>query len=139
MTANEERRPAGNRTALDNPNSKFNNNHRQAEEQSQPSSLRGGLEIVLSYIRRGWATVPVPLREKAPRIRGWTKLRITEAEAPSYFAGPGNIGVILGEASGGLVDIDLDCSEAINFRTQVSSTNRSDFRAAQQTAVTLAV
>jgi hypothetical protein len=113
MTPEGERRPAGNRAALDNPNSKFHNNHRQAEEQSQPSSLRGGLEIVLSYIRRGWATVPIPLGEKAPRIRAWTKLRITEAEAPSYFVGPGNIGIILGEASGGLTDIDLDCTEAI--------------------------
>jgi AAA domain/Bifunctional DNA primase/polymerase, N-terminal len=34
--------------------------------------------------------------------------------APTYFNGaPQNIGVILGAASGGLCDLDLDCSEAI--------------------------
>jgi AAA domain/Bifunctional DNA primase/polymerase, N-terminal len=84
-----------------------------APEQAQQSGPTSRLEIALAYIKRGWALVPIPFREKAPRIRGWTKLRITEA--PSYFDGPGNIGVILGEASGGLVDIDLDCSEAVEL------------------------
>jgi len=48
------------------------------------------------------------------RLKNWQKLRITEAEAPSYFNGaPQNVGIILGEASHGLTDIDLDCAEAV--------------------------
>ncbi len=40
-------------------------------------------------------------------------MRISVDTAPRYFNGePQNIGVILGEASGGLCDIDLDCIEA---------------------------
>ena len=63
-----------------------------APEQAQQSGPTSRLKIALAYIKRGWALVPIPLGEKAPRIRGWTKLRITEGEAPSYFDGPGNIG-----------------------------------------------
>jgi len=38
---------------------------------------------------------------------------VTEAELPNHFNGKEqNIGVILGEASGNLVDVDIDCAEA---------------------------
>ena len=114
MTANEERRPGGNRAALDSPQSNNGNNTRPPEPSQLPSTQTRP-EIARSYIRRGWATVPIDLRDKAPRMPGWPKLRITEAQSDHYFAGPGNIGVILGEASDGLVDIDLDCSEAIDL------------------------
>jgi hypothetical protein len=74
------------------------------------------LDTARFYIRRGRAVVPVPHRAKAPVIKGWLDLRITEADAPRYFNGaPQNIGVILGPPSGGLVDADLDCSEALRL------------------------
>ena len=58
--------------------------------------------------------MPVPYRQKGPVIKDWPALRLTEQTAPKYFAnGPVNIGVILGAASGGLADIDLDCAEAL--------------------------
>jgi putative DNA primase/helicase len=48
--------------------------------------------------------------------KGWQNLRIGEADAPRYFNGaPQNVGVILGEASGDLVDADLDCPEAVDL------------------------
>jgi hypothetical protein len=66
------------------------------------------------YIRRGLAPIPIPHGEKAPRTRGWTKLRITEEEVPRYFNGAEqNIGILLGEPSGNLVDVDLDCAETV--------------------------
>jgi hypothetical protein len=41
-------------------------------------------------------------------------LRITKSGATQYFPGaPQNIGVLLGPASGGLTDVDLDCPEAM--------------------------
>lgn len=70
----------------------------------------------LELIRRGFAVVPIPSRSKAPTLRGWPNLRITEEAALSYFAdADGNIGIICGGASAGLVDADLDCTEALSI------------------------
>jgi Bifunctional DNA primase/polymerase, N-terminal len=72
------------------------------------------LETALEYIRRGWSPVPVPYKSKAPLDKGWPAKVVTEENAPQHFNGTAqNIGVRLGELSGGLADIDLDCAEAI--------------------------
>ncbi len=72
------------------------------------------LEIARGYIERDWSPVPVPFKQKKPVITGWQNLRITEADASRYFDGaPQNVGIILGEASAGLSDVDLDCAEAV--------------------------
>ena len=73
-------------------------------------------EAAKTYIQRGWYPVPVPYMQKGSLVDGWPDLRLTLDEVPRYFkAGPQNIGVILGEPSGGLVDIDLDVPEAIKL------------------------
>jgi hypothetical protein len=71
------------------------------------------------YLRRGIYTVPVKLHDKKPwdfqrnQLRErWEQLRITDADIDGLFPAEGNIGVLLGEPSGGLVDVDLDCPEA---------------------------
>jgi Bifunctional DNA primase/polymerase, N-terminal/Primase C terminal 2 (PriCT-2)/Family of unknown function (DUF5906) len=74
------------------------------------------LPVVLSYIRKGWRVVPIPRGSKAPKINRWQLLQITEAEAPRYFDHACNIGVIL---DNGLVDGDLDCSEAIDLAPEI--------------------
>ncbi len=72
------------------------------------------LARALEYIKCGWAPIPIPHKAKAPNIPGWPKLRITTETAPSHFSGgPQNIGVLLGEPSGGLTDVDLDAPEAV--------------------------
>ena len=73
------------------------------------------LDFALLYLRRGWSVIPIPKREKRPRLKGWQKLRLIEADARRYFSGEGNLGINLGSASGGLADIDLDCPEASWF------------------------
>jgi hypothetical protein len=71
------------------------------------------LDAALGYVGRGWAVIPIPLAQKAPRLTNWQELRITRANLPKYFNGrPANIGVLLGEPSAGLIDIDLDAPEA---------------------------
>ena len=65
------------------------------------------------YLKKGWYSVPVPAKTKGPKISGWQKLRITDKEIPEYFKTGGNIGIITGDASGGLCDIDLDCAESV--------------------------
>jgi len=72
------------------------------------------LDVALSFIARGWNPVPIPHRMKGPRGDGWQNRRIDAETAPRFFNGaPSNVGVQLGEASGGLTDVDLDCAEAI--------------------------
>ena len=74
------------------------------------------LDIALAYIAQGFAPVPIAYREKKPlpSLREWQTLRIGAEDATRYFNGADqNIGVILGEASRGLVDVDLDCDEAV--------------------------
>jgi hypothetical protein len=73
-------------------------------------------EIARSYFQRGWMPLPVPFRSKNPGFRGWQNFTVTEDYLTHHFNGqPQNIGVLLGEASGNLVDIDLDCAEAISL------------------------
>ena len=61
-----------------------------------------------TYIARGWAVVPIPPRSKAPVLPAWQKLRLTAEEVPQHFSPGANIGVLLGEPSGWLIDVDLD-------------------------------
>ena len=68
------------------------------------------------YVSRGWAVVRIPYKKKAPRERDWQRKAITTpAAAEQYFRGPMNIGVLVGPASGGPMDVDLDCGEAIEL------------------------
>lgn len=64
-------------------------------------------------LRRGFAVIPLPPREKGPKVRGWPSLRIGEAELDRHFARDANVGILLGEASGWVVDVDLDHELAV--------------------------
>ncbi len=70
------------------------------------------LDAARTYLRRGYMPVPIPAGQKGPRLKGWQRLRLAEDDLPAHFKGRGNIGLLLGEPSGGLVDVDLDCPEA---------------------------
>jgi len=77
------------------------------------------IAIARSYIGRGWSPVPIPHRAKAPVLEAWGRLRLNDDTASGHFNGaPKNIGVILGNASNGLVDIDLDSPEALYLASQ---------------------
>ncbi len=71
------------------------------------------LDAARWYLARGYAPIPVPAGTKVPVHKGWTDLRLAESDLPQHFNGTGNIGVLLGEPSGWLVDVDLDCEEAV--------------------------
>ena len=68
-----------------------------------------------AYIAHGWSPVPVPKDSKGADLSCWQKLRVREGQVDSYFDDKANIGLILGEASGELVDVDLDCPEAVEL------------------------
>ena len=45
----------------------------------------------------------------------WSSYRLRRADITAVFADGCNAGVLLGEASRGLVDVDLDCPEAVRW------------------------
>lgn len=70
-------------------------------------------EAARAYLQNRLRVVPVPRGEKGPKLKEWQKLRIAEADVERYFRPDDNVGVLLGEPSGNLVDVDLDCREAV--------------------------
>lgn len=92
-------------------NGSVRNRSRAPSDTSPPDGCV--LAAARRYIARGWAVVPIPHSTKAPKIRRWQDLRLTEGDLARHFGhGPMNIGVILGSASGGLLDVDLDAPGA---------------------------
>jgi hypothetical protein len=69
------------------------------------------LDVARELTRQGFYVVPIPAREKGPKIPGWQQLRLKAEDLPGYFANRSNVGVLLG--IDGLTDIDKDCEEAI--------------------------
>jgi hypothetical protein len=87
------------------------------------------LEAALEYIDRGWAPIPIPWKSKNPGKPGWEKQRFTTESARAAFAGTRNIGLITGQASGGLTDLDLDTPEALALADEYAlPTNRKHGR-----------
>lgn len=72
------------------------------------------LTAATAYTRAGLRVIPVPHASKCPRKPRWQDLRLTERDLREHFGkGPSNIGVLLGEPSLGLLDVDLDSPEAV--------------------------
>jgi hypothetical protein len=88
------------------------------------------LDIARSYIALGWAPIPIPFRQKRPVLDDWEHLRITTETAAKHWNGvPANVGVILGDASHGLADVDLDCPEARELAPRILPATRTFGRA----------
>jgi P4 family phage/plasmid primase-like protien len=85
-------------------------------------------DTAADYARRGWSPIPVPRREKRPAQKGWPDLRIPEHDVVGHFSQlPTNIGVLLGEASCELVDVDLDCPESCDLASAILPSTNSVF------------
>lgn len=71
------------------------------------------------YLSQGWTPVPIPFREKGPKIPGWQSFTNSQVAANFGELFPEhqdrNVGVVLGDASGRLVDVDCDCIPAVRF------------------------
>ena len=61
---------------------------------------------------RGFAPIPLDRRSKATTRHGWQKFRASDATINQDFPPDGNVGVLNGEPSNGLIDVDLDSVEA---------------------------
>jgi hypothetical protein len=72
------------------------------------------LEAARAFVQRGFSPIPVPFRTKSPRLPEWQKLRLIEEQLLEYFTQePQNIGLLCGEPSHGLANVDCDCEEVI--------------------------
>ncbi len=69
----------------------------------------------LDALKRGWAPLPIPRGEKRPTLREWQAFRADPERVEETFHG--NLGLILGDPSGGLVDVDCDTPEAARLAT----------------------
>jgi Bifunctional DNA primase/polymerase, N-terminal/Primase C terminal 1 (PriCT-1) len=78
-----------------------------------------------AYNAQGWGTVKLRPNDKRPFERGWQTRPYRD---PAAFTNHrGNLGVQLGGASGGLVDVDLDCLEAIKLAPQFLPSTPAQF------------
>jgi hypothetical protein len=75
-----------------------------------PRDVRSAAEL---YILNRLAPIPLPSRSKAPDYREWEKLRLTVSDLDQHFptGETRNVGILNGEPSGNLADVDLDCDE----------------------------
>lgn len=64
---------------------------------------------VKQYMDEGWALVPIRKGSKAPGDDAWPRIDYKVEDFPEGS----NVGVKLGDKSNGLIDVDLDCPEAI--------------------------
>lgn len=71
-------------------------------------------EIAAECLACGYSPIPIPPRSKAPKLPGWQRLKLGESDL-DIFTADSNIGVLLGEPSGDLVDIDLDHPLAVEL------------------------
>jgi hypothetical protein len=71
------------------------------------------VEAAIHCFEQGWSPVPIVKGKKRPAYSDWPDTRYkTKNEIESAFADT-NLGVILGDASNGLIDIDLDAPESV--------------------------
>lgn len=96
-------------------------------EGSTDQTMKRSTSAALAAISRGFQPIPLATGEKSPRgVSGWTRLRwenSTEgmSEAESRFEqwaseGLAGVGVLLGDPSDGLVDVDLDHPKASRLK-----------------------
>src|SRR5207302_1072284 len=76
-----------------------------------PQTARAAARL---YVDRGLSPIPIPHRSKKPVIDDWPELRLSAADLAEHFPAKrsNNIGILNGEPSGNLADVDLDCREA---------------------------
>lgn len=75
-----------------------------------PEAIQSAIDAADDYRKRGWVPIPLLRQSKKPLRDGWPDSTL---DTPlTDFKPDSNIGILLGDQSDGLVDIDLDCREA---------------------------
>lgn len=69
------------------------------------------IDAIDAYRARGWVPVPLHPGTKRPMAEGFLRATVTDP----WPSTPCNVGLLLGAPSGGLIDVDLDCREAVEL------------------------
>lgn len=69
------------------------------------------LEAAQTYTRMGYRCTPI--HGKDAFELGWQKMRLAESDLPAHFSNGNGVGILCGEPSGGLGDVDCDVPEAV--------------------------
>lgn len=85
------------------------------------------ITIAKQYCERGWHPVPLQPREKAITIKDWQSLRIEADDVPRHFKANSNVGILTGEPSGWLIDIDLDHALAVDLADEFLPPTDAEF------------
>jgi hypothetical protein len=77
-----------------------------------PADSRSAAEL---YLLQGLAPIPLPPRTKDPGYVGWPRLRLTTESLDRQFPPQVamNLGILNGLPSGNILDLDLDCQQAL--------------------------
>ena len=72
------------------------------------------------YTERGWHVIPIPHRSKCNKTKGWERWRLGIDQLDTCFphGQAMNVGVLLGEPSNWLIDIDIDHPRAVELAPQ---------------------
>ncbi|MGG3813138.1 phage/plasmid primase, P4 family [Methylorubrum rhodesianum] len=83
----------------------------------------------MTYIESGYDITVLRSMTKKPLLSNWTGIRLTIQEIETYGTFPEhyNIGIKLGSASRGIVDIDLDCDAAVSLGRRLLNTETRVF------------
>src|SRR5690349_494494 len=65
------------------------------------------------YLARKWRPLPLPYKTKTCKMAGWPNYVVKAEDLPTAFAGPCNVGVLLGASN--LTDVDVDSQLAAPF------------------------
>ena len=76
------------------------------------------IQAAKQYFELGLIPIPIPPKEKAPTLRGWNSLGATNAQR-AFENHAGNVGLLLGDPSGGLVDVDIDCPVVLPVAAEI--------------------
>jgi P4 family phage/plasmid primase-like protien len=77
------------------------------------------------YISHGLAVIPVPMRQKNPNRPRWQTERWGLEDIPELWNNGQGVGVLWGEPSGGVVDVDCDWPEAIAVARHIMPETRT--------------
>ncbi len=67
-----------------------------------------------TYIQKGWNPTPLIPGRKNARLLDWQRTRIDASNVEEHIQPGDPLGLVLGKLSNGLIDVDLDCSEAVH-------------------------
>lgn len=106
----------------------MDNNSKETKTEEAENQTPTALDYARHYTARGWRVVPVPYQSKRANLQGWQNLHLNDSDLPTYFNLPlMNVGGLMGEPSGNLVDVDLDCPETVSLAAKFLPQTRAVF------------